>query len=209
MKKPLIGSANGRPCDSSEEPCPQIAQRLARRRKTAAAGCISDPGADRQIARALGERFVHLGEDGFVMLKIAVDDRDEVRARRHPPLDDGAGKTRAIDASQAAYAAIFGRERKSDAGGAVRRVVIDDDQLPRRAVERALDALEENRNVGRFPIGRDDDRNCRLRSPGRFIASHSTPRLLRSALTNAIGRLRPDKPQEALASSRRRGSARV
>ena len=110
------------------------------------------------------------------MLEIAVDHRDEVRARRHPSLDDRARKTRAIDAPQAAETPILRRKRESDIQGAVGGIVIDDDHLPLEALERGFDAFEKNRDVGGFLIGWDDDRKCRSARPGRFIAGHSTPR---------------------------------
>ena len=77
------------------------------------------------------------------MLEIAVDDRNEVRARRHPSLDDRARKTRTVDPPQTAQAPVLRRERKSDIRGAVGEIVIDDDHLPREAVERGFDALEK------------------------------------------------------------------
>ena len=45
------------------------------------------------VVRALGEGLVHRKKDGFVMLEIAVDDRDEVRAGRHPSLNYSASQT--------------------------------------------------------------------------------------------------------------------
>ena len=45
---------------------------------------------------------------------------------------------------------IFRRERKGDIRGSVGRVVVDNDHLPRHAVESDFDAFEKNRNVGQF-----------------------------------------------------------
>jgi hypothetical protein len=57
-------------------------------------------------------------------------------------------------------------------------IVIDDDHLPWRAFESGFDALEKNRNVGRFLVDRDDDRKGRIRPPG--VASPAIPLTLNS-----------------------------
>ena len=43
-----------------------------------------------------------------------------------------------------------------DVGGAVGRIVVDDDHFPGQAGERRLQPLEQHRHVGRFAIGRHD-----------------------------------------------------
>ena len=95
------------------------------------------------------------------MLKIAVDHRDEIGARSEPALDHRAGEAEPIDAAEAAQARIAPRDRVGDVGGAVGRIVVDDDHLPRQAGERRLQPLEQDRNIGRFAIGRHDDRQGR------------------------------------------------
>ena len=162
---------DGRPRDSPEEPGAHVAQPLPGRREVSApASLIRVPIA--RLAAPLASAWCIAPEDRLVVLKIAVDDRDEIRARRHPSLDDRARKTRAVDASQAAETAIFGRERKSDIRGPVGGIVIDDDHLPWQALESGFDALEKNGDVGRFLIGRDDDRKCRKSAPR---APHRSP----------------------------------
>src|ERR1700722_12207411 len=166
--------ANSRSCNSPEEPGSEIAQPLSRRGKTSVAR-VSEPGSNHQIAGALGEGLVHRKKDGFVMLKIAVDDRDKVRAGRHPSLNYSASQTRAVDAPQAAKTTVCRREPKRDIGGSVGGVVIDDNHLPWHATESRGDTFEKNRDVLRFFVCRDDDRKCGNRPVGRRIASHSTP----------------------------------
>ena len=95
------------------------------------------------------------------MLEVAVDDGDEIGAGGEPALDHGAGEAGAVDAAQAAHPRIVARDGESDVVGAVGGIVVDDDHLPRQAVERGFQPLEQPRHVGGLAVGRDDDRQRR------------------------------------------------
>ena len=156
----------------AKEPGAEIAEPPARRRQAAAFGLDADPRADRKVPLAPRQRSVHIGKDRFVMLKIAVDDRHEVGARGHPAFDDRARKAVTVDASQAAHVTVRAGKRERDVRRAVRRVIVDDNHLPRQPVERGFDAREEYGDVGGFPIGRNDDREGRRRNRRRLVRRH-------------------------------------
>ena len=142
MKNPLIGSRTLDPGDAPEEPCAEVAQRLARRREAFGRSIVGDARADGQIAAARGERLVHGGQDRFVVLQVAVDHRDELGARRQPAFDHRARQTNAIDPPDAADARVGFREPEGDIGRAVGRIVVDDDHLPGQTRESRLQPLE-------------------------------------------------------------------
>ena len=82
------------------------------------------------------------------------------------------------------------RDGEGDVGGAVGRIVVDDDHFPRQAVERRLQPLEQRRHVGRFAIGRNDDGEGRPHVRRRRIGCH---------LALARGRARfARRPQRAI-----------
>ncbi len=79
---------------------------------------------------------------------------------------------------------------EGDVGGAVGRIVVDDDHFPRQAVERRLQPLEQHRHVGRFAVGRNDDGEGRPNFRRRRIGCH---------LALARGRARfARRPQRAI-----------
>ena len=136
------GIADGRPGDLAKEPGAELAQLLARRRQADRGIGVGDARSDREIAAPLDESGVHLRQDGFVMLKIAVDHRDEIGARSEPAFDHRAGQAEPIDAAQTAQSRIAPRDRVGDVGGAIGQIVIDDDHLPRQAGERRSSAVQ-------------------------------------------------------------------
>ena len=160
------------PGHAAEEPGAEVAELLARRRQAARRRLVGDARADREIAAARRERFVHFRQDRFVVLQVAVDHRDEIGARRQPALDHRARQAEAIDAPDAAQARIARRQRIGDVGGAVGRIVVDDDHFPRQAGERRLEPLEQDGNVGRLAVGRHDHGEGRPRHGHRRIRSH-------------------------------------
>ncbi len=92
------------------------------------------------------------------MLKIAVDDRDIFGAGRENALDHRAGEAQPIDPPDASHPGILGGQGEGDVGGAVGRIVVDDDHLPRVVAQNGLQPLKQLRNVRRFAIGRHDHR---------------------------------------------------
>ena len=164
--------ADRRAGELTEAPGAELAEPLARRRQAARRIGVGDPRADRQIAFAGDERFVHLRQDLLVMLQVAVDHRDEVGARRQPAFDHRARQAEPVDPPEAAHARVFARDGVGDVGGAVGRIVVDDDHFPRDAVEHGLQPLEQHRHVGRFAIGRNDDREGRASFGRRWIGDH-------------------------------------
>ena len=156
----------------AEEPRAELAELLARRRQAARRGLVGDPRADRQLALARDQRGVHLRQDLFVVLQVAVDHRDVVGARRQPALDHRSRQAEPVDAADAAHARVVAGDREGDVGGAVGRIVVDDHHLPRQAVEHGLQPLEQHRHIGRFAVGRNDDGERRPNFRRRRIGCH-------------------------------------
>ena len=159
-----------------------------------------------RFAAARSERLVHLRQDRFVVLQVAVDHRDQFGARRQPALDDRAREADAIDAPDAARARIARRQGIGDVGGAVGRIVVDDDHFPGQARERRLEPFEKDGNVGRFAIGRHDHGEGRPRLWHRRIRIHFA--LIRRARRFPRGDVSADTARERRASSHAREPAR-
>ncbi len=192
--------------DPVEEPPAEVAELLPRRRQ-AALRPVAHPRADREIAGAGFELAVHLRQDRLVVLQVAVDHRDIIGARGHPALDHRAGKAVAVDAPETAHARVGRGETEGDVRGSVGRIVVDDDHLPRQAVERRLDPFEQHRE--RWPIrGRSE------RPPTGSAATWPVLRLESKAIASRAGdtllagraRIREGKPaRQAVTAERARG----
>ena len=95
------------------------------------------------------------------MLQIGVHHRDDRGGAGHDSLDDRAGQTAPTDALQAQHPIIGGRDRFDGGGGPVGGAVVDKDDPPGDAGQRAAQAFNEGRNVAALIEGRDDHRQIR------------------------------------------------
>ena len=85
---------------------------------------------DDDIGGIVLERIMHARQQGFIVLQVAVDDRDERRRGRQHAFDAGRAQPPSSDAPDAADARVALAERADVLGGAVGRIVIDKHDLP-------------------------------------------------------------------------------
>ena len=126
-----------------------------------AAGDVAAPHHDVDVA--LANAFEHGAEQGLVVLHVGIEHGDVAGLARHHALDAGAGEAAPADPADTADAAVGGAERAHDRGGSVRRVVVDEDDLPRHVVEGALEQFDHERHVVVLVVGRHDDAELRRR----------------------------------------------
>src|SRR6516165_12074041 len=91
------------------------------------------------------------------MLEIAVHHGDEARLAGEDALEAGAGEAAPSDAADAADAGIAGGDLLGDLRSCIRRVVVDDDELPGDAGKSSLHGVDQMRNVVALVEGRNDD----------------------------------------------------
>jgi hypothetical protein len=116
----------------------------------------------------------HPGNQGRIVLKIAIHDDDDVALRRlHAPMDGGA-QTAVLHALQTSDIVVLQAQPAHDIGRAVGRVVVDDDQLPGSAGKGLREAVMEHRYVAGLVVGGHDDRDQAGRH-GRATASRRLP----------------------------------
>ena len=99
-------------------------------RAEAAAGDVAR--ADDEIVGLVLQGLEHARQQALVMLQIGVHDGDEGCGRGEHALDAGGREAAPADALQAAHARIALRHGAHRFGGAVARIVVDEDRLPRR-----------------------------------------------------------------------------
>ncbi len=132
-------------------------------------------GAAAQVARrdhqagALLDGRQHPGQDGLVVLQVAIHDRDDGGRRGEHALDAGAGKAAAANAANAADARVGFAKCPHLIDGAVAAIVIDENDFPIHSGERRRQGPNEGNDVSGFPVGRHDDAELR-RWPGRGTA---------------------------------------
>jgi hypothetical protein len=97
----------------------------------AAAGHVPAPDHD-VVATLHSATLKHVGEDSLVVLKVAVHDGDEpARSSTSMPFDTGGGQPPTPDPLETAHPMVgAGLRTRTTCGRPVRRVVVDDDQLP-------------------------------------------------------------------------------
>ena len=133
----------------------------ARQSGRRAAGHVA--ARDREIGVAT-QPVQHGGEQPLVMLQVGVHHGDVARLAGEHALDAGAGKAAPPDAADAAHAPVRLADRARGRRGAVGRVVVDENDLPVDAGERARELLHQQRNVVALLERRNDD--AQLRAPG-------------------------------------------
>jgi hypothetical protein len=141
-KNPLIGLH-----DEASEPAGDAADHDTRALPSAevALGDIAAGDDDVQpLGLELGE---HRRQQVFVVLQVAVHDGGIRRGAGENALDARGGKTAPPEPLQAPDVRLPVRQRARDIGGAVGRVVIDEDRLPRDTGEHPIEALNNQRHV--------------------------------------------------------------
>jgi hypothetical protein len=98
--------------------------------------------------------------------KVRIDraERDGLRTRELPPVDDAGREAHLSGAVQAAHRIPLALEAIDDRARPVRRVVVDDDDLAVEAVllEHIVERRDETLDAVGFLVGRDDDRKLHL-----------------------------------------------
>ena len=93
---------------------------------------------------------MHARQQGFIVLQVAVDDRDERRRGRQHAFDAGRAQPPSSDAPDAADARVALAERADVLGGAVGRIVIDKHDLPGDAAQGAVEAADQEIDIVAF-----------------------------------------------------------
>ncbi len=113
--------------------------------------------AHHDVDVTLAQSREHLRQQRFVVLQVGVDHRD-VRGRcGKNPLHHGAGEASPADPVQAPHIRSRLRELAHGVGGAVRRIVVNEHDLPRLPVENPLEPLRQLYDVILLVESRCDD----------------------------------------------------
>src|SRR5258708_29559492 len=91
------------------------------------------------------------------MLEIAVHHRDALRLACEDPLQARARQTTPPDAPNATDARIGNPDLLGGPGGAIGRIVVDDDELPGNIGQCSPQGVDEARNVLPLSEGRNND----------------------------------------------------
>ena len=110
--------------------------------KAVGAAALDIAAADHEVELATLQQLKHFRQLGLVVLQVGVDHGSAWRARCQDTLDAGAGQAAPSDPPDTADPAVVARQRPHDFPGAVRRVVIDENDLERRALRGLLPAAE-------------------------------------------------------------------
>lgn len=157
MKKPLMGSVTS--ARSTARPM-RVASpdRLARRLSHAPSPPASDvAAADHDIQRLGPQGVQHAGQQGLVVLQVAVQGGDvggKAALRAFDERRRQAAPGRAMDQADAAVLPAQGHNRGACAVGGT---VIDEYGLPRQTVQREAQAVHEGRDVVALVQDGDDD----------------------------------------------------
>jgi hypothetical protein len=151
---------------------------------------------------AIGFYFVeHTRQQSLVVLEVAVHHRKVRRGGRQHAFDASRAEPAPADALNAAYVALRQRQLADRVGGAVRRIIVDEDHFPGDARKDAVQPLDDQRNIVSLVQRRDDDSEFN----GRGVTLHR-----RLGLQRRDGSFRPqlgdahafDPQQEAAGATR-------
>ncbi len=126
--------------------------------ETVSAAAVDIAAADHNISLAPLDQAEHLRQLRFVVLHIAVDDGGARRARREHALDAGPGQTTAADALDAANPRVVFANSPHLVRRTIRRIVINEDDLPGNSSERLVELVDQRANVTTLVKRRDDHR---------------------------------------------------
>src|SRR5262249_13723330 len=138
------------------------------------AAVLDVAAADHDVERLLLQRRKHAREQRLVMLEIGVDDGDIRRGARQNAFDAGRRQAAARNPVQQPDAAIVKGEKGYGLRGSVTGIVIDEDQLPVDASERARKGIVERYDVVALVPGRRDHSQL---GPGRRLEQPFEQRL--------------------------------
>ena len=100
----------------------------------AAFACIAR--ANREISFTRGNGREKLGQNGFVMLQIAINDRQDRRTAGKHPLDNGRGQSAPPDPLYNPHLAVCPADFADMRCRAIRGVIIDENRFPVQASQR-------------------------------------------------------------------------
>ena len=121
---------------------------------------------DDKVDVPLAHPFDHRHQKAFVVLQVGVERCDVTRLARQHALEQGAGKTAAADAPDAANSAVGFADGAGNGRRSIGGVVVDKKDFPINSDQKALQPRDENRDVRPFVQGGDDDGNLRRRGDG-------------------------------------------
>ena len=147
------------------EPGRQPAAEGALRRQPGGRAAVGIAGGDHQVGGVAAQHRQHGPQQPFVVLQIAVHDGDVFRLAGEDALQAGAGQAAPPDPAHAADAGIGRGDMLGHLGGAVGRIVVDDDELPVDAGKRGPQHVGQTRDVLPLVEGRNHDAElgCRAR----------------------------------------------
>ena len=114
--------------------------------------------SDDEIPDAVAQNREHSRQAGFVMLKVAIQDRDKGGVRRKNAFHDGRRQTSSADAADAAHSRVAQSETSSLVGGSVRAIIVDEDHLPGEADQGLRQPRHHHGNVSPLVVAGYDDR---------------------------------------------------
>ena len=145
------------------------------RRQVAGAALGHVAAVRNQLDVAFLQEFQHRREPGLVVLHIRVDHRDEGGVAGQHAFDAGRGKAAAADPLDAAHPRVLG-EASDRIGGAIGRIVVDEDHFPGNALERLFQGRDHRRHVGALVEGWDNDGQFAGHAVFLAIAKSRNPR---------------------------------
>ena len=136
-------------------------------RKAGGGPAIEIAAGHRDIGASGAQGIQHGNEQPLVMLKVGVHHRDVAGLARQHAFEASSGEAAPADAADAAYAAVVFADGARGGGGAVRRIVVDENNLPVAGREKPRQPLDQDRNIGVLVEGRHDDGEFGRRAHGR------------------------------------------
>ena len=159
MKWPLIGSVRSMPSKRRTSVFEPAADARALFRKPGGRPAIEIAARHGHIGASRAQRLrASATSNRLVMLKVGVHHGHVAGLARQHALEAGAGEAAPADAADAADAAIARADGARGRGRAVRRVVVDENNLPVARPSRSCASRStRSRNIGLFVEGRNDD----------------------------------------------------
>ena len=155
-KKPLIGSVSSAFSTSCATRPPARLTRFRQSLQSFRARAVLVAAADDDIEALVLELREHRAEHRVVVLQVAVHHREIRGRRRQDALDAGARQAAPAEPADDPHAPVAGGDPAGDIGSAVRRIVVDEDDLPGNVPERMRQPLDDHRHVRRLVEGRHD-----------------------------------------------------